>query len=74
MFLSVLDDLLTASLIASSNPLLDENPADRDLYLRTKQELAQKDWNYVQNYADAKSKVVASIIERARSSRLEVRD
>jgi len=53
---------------------LRENPADRDFYLRTKQGLAQKDWNYVQNYADAKSKVVVSIIERARSSRLIVRD
>jgi len=42
---------------------LRENPADRDFYLRTKQELAKKNWNYVQNYADAKSKVVLSIIE-----------
>ncbi len=48
---------------------LRENPADRDFYLRTKRELAQKDWNYVQNYADAKSKVVESIIARARSSK-----
>ena len=48
---------------------LRENPADRDYYLRTKRELAAKDWKYVQNYADAKSKVVESIIARARSSR-----
>jgi len=48
---------------------LRENPVDRDFYLRRKRELAQKDWNYVQNYADAKSKVVESIIARARSSR-----
>ena len=34
---------------------LRENPTDRDFYLRTKRELAQKDWDYVQNYADAKS-------------------
>ena len=47
---------------------LRENPDDRDFYLRTKRELAQKDWDYVQNYADAKSKVVESIIARARSS------
>ena len=45
------------------------NPDDRDFYLMTKRELAQKDWDYVQNYADAKSKVVESIIARARSSR-----
>jgi len=52
---------------------LRENPADKDFYLRTKQELAKKNWNYVQNYADAKSKVVLSIIERARSSKLRTR-
>jgi len=52
---------------------LRENPADRDFYLRTKQELAEKNWNYVQNYADAKSKVVLSIIERARLSKLNTR-
>ena len=45
------------------------NPADRDYYMRTKRELAQKDWKYVQNYADAKSRVVETIIARARSSR-----
>ncbi len=53
---------------------LRENPADRDFYLRTKRELAQKDWNYIQNYADAKSKVVESIIAQAHSSRRTVRD
>jgi GrpB-like predicted nucleotidyltransferase (UPF0157 family) len=53
---------------------LQENPADRDFYLRTKRELAQRNWDYVQNYADAKSKVVESIITRARSSRRILRD
>ncbi len=48
---------------------LRENSTDRDLYLRKKRELAQKTWKYVQNYADAKSEVVESIIARARSSR-----
>ena len=38
---------------------------DRELYLRTKQELAARSWEYVQNYADAKSAVVKEIIERA---------
>jgi GrpB-like predicted nucleotidyltransferase (UPF0157 family) len=42
------------------------NPADRDLYLRTKRELVSRDWQYVQNYADAKTAVVDAIIERAR--------
>ena len=51
---------------------LRENSTDRNLYLKTKQELAQKNWKYVQNYADAKSKEVESIIARARSSRRKV--
>jgi GrpB-like predicted nucleotidyltransferase (UPF0157 family) len=48
---------------------LRENSIDRDFYLATKQELAQQNWKYVQNYADAKSKVVESIIARARQSK-----
>ena len=38
---------------------------DRDLYLRTKRDLAAKDWKYVQNYADAKSEVIQEILARA---------
>lgn len=38
---------------------------DRRLYENTKRELAQKDWTYVQNYADAKGAVVAEIMARA---------
>jgi GrpB-like predicted nucleotidyltransferase (UPF0157 family) len=53
---------------------LRENSADRDFYLATKRELSQQSWKYVQNYADAKTKVVESIIARARSSRHVVRD
>jgi GrpB-like predicted nucleotidyltransferase (UPF0157 family) len=45
-----------------------ENAADRELYERTKRELAQQEWTYVQHYADAKSEVVEAIIARARSS------
>ena len=41
------------------------NPADRDLYERTKRELAQRTWKYTQDYADAKSKVVEEILTRA---------
>lgn len=48
---------------------LRENSIDRDFYLATKRELAAQSWKYVQNYADAKSKVVESIIIRARASR-----
>ena len=41
------------------------NDADRELYERTKRELASRHWAYVQDYADAKSKVVAEIVSRA---------
>jgi len=44
---------------------LRSNRADRELYQRTKLELAQKDWKYVQNYADAKTAVVEEILGRA---------
>jgi GrpB-like predicted nucleotidyltransferase (UPF0157 family) len=43
------------------------DPDDRELYLRTKRELAARTWKYVQNYADAKSEVVEAIIARARA-------
>lgn len=45
---------------------LRSDPADRELYERTKRELAARTWRYVQNYADAKSDVVEEIIARAR--------
>jgi GrpB-like predicted nucleotidyltransferase (UPF0157 family) len=43
------------------------NEAERVLYERTKRELAQRAWTYVQDYADAKSQVVETILERARA-------
>ena len=39
--------------------------ADRDLYERTKRDLARRTWTYTQDYADAKSEVVEEIIARA---------
>lgn len=39
--------------------------ADRELYERTKRELAARVWGYVQDYADAKGEVVEAIIARA---------
>ncbi|MGH2407484.1 MAG: GrpB family protein [Candidatus Limnocylindrales bacterium] len=39
--------------------------ADRRFYERTKRELAARDWEYVQQYADAKSEVVEAILARA---------
>jgi GrpB-like predicted nucleotidyltransferase (UPF0157 family) len=41
------------------------NDADRELYERTKRELAAREWAYVQDYADAKTKVVKEIVARA---------
>jgi GrpB-like predicted nucleotidyltransferase (UPF0157 family) len=38
---------------------------DRELYERTKRELAARTWYYVQHYANAKSDVVADIMSRA---------
>ena len=42
---------------------------DRDLYQRTKRELASERWAYVQDYADAKSSVVEAILARALAGR-----
>jgi GrpB-like predicted nucleotidyltransferase (UPF0157 family) len=39
--------------------------ADRELYERTKRDLASRRWTYVQDYADAKTAVVAEIMARA---------
>jgi GrpB-like predicted nucleotidyltransferase (UPF0157 family) len=44
---------------------LRDDPADRELYARTKQLLAQQRWQYVQHYADAKTEVVEQILLRA---------
>ena len=44
---------------------LRSNAADRDLYACAKLALAQKEWKYVQNYADAKTAVIEEIIARA---------
>jgi len=44
------------------------NDEDRQLYERTKRELAAREWAYVQNYADAKSAVVQEIAARAYGS------
>jgi GrpB-like predicted nucleotidyltransferase (UPF0157 family) len=41
--------------------------ADRELYERTKRELAQREWQFTQHYADAKTEVVEAIIARARA-------
>ncbi len=44
------------------------NPGDRELYARTKKELAARTWKHMQNYADAKGAVVREILARARDA------
>ena len=44
---------------------LRSHPEDRQLYERTKRELAARTWRHVQHYADAKTAVVEEIIARA---------
>ena len=46
---------------------LRENPADRELYARTKLNLSRREWKTVQDYADAKTIVVAQIMARIAS-------
>ena len=47
---------------------LRSNAPDRQLYERTKRELARKNWKYTQNYADAKTAVVEEILARAQGT------
>ncbi len=44
---------------------LRSNTEDRELYERTKHELAAKEWDYMQDYADAKTAVVEEIVARS---------
>jgi GrpB-like predicted nucleotidyltransferase (UPF0157 family) len=44
---------------------LRSSAADRELYARTKRELAARNWKYMQQYADAKTDVVTAIMARA---------
>jgi GrpB-like predicted nucleotidyltransferase (UPF0157 family) len=41
---------------------LRSSPEDRDRYLARKRALAAREWRYVQDYADAKSEVIAEIL------------
>ncbi len=45
------------------------HPEDRDLYLRTKRELATRTWAFVQDNSDENSNVVRTINERAVTAR-----
>ncbi len=41
------------------------NESDRELYVSTKRELAQREWKNTQSYADAKTAVIQKIMSRA---------
>jgi len=47
---------------------LRRNPADRELYEKTKRELARRNWKFGQHYADAKTDVVRTILTRAQQA------
>jgi GrpB-like predicted nucleotidyltransferase (UPF0157 family) len=47
---------------------LRSNPADRDLYARAKRDLAQRQWQFVQTYADAKTAIIEEILARVRAA------
>jgi GrpB-like predicted nucleotidyltransferase (UPF0157 family) len=46
---------------------LTEHADDRNLYESTKRVLAERQWKYTQNYADAKTEVVEEILARAQA-------
>jgi GrpB-like predicted nucleotidyltransferase (UPF0157 family) len=50
------------------------NAADRELYAAAKQELAAREWKYMQQYADAKTAVVHDIMARAQAASRARRD
>lgn len=41
------------------------NEADRELYARTKRDLARMEWKDIQDYANAKTAVIDDIMARA---------
>jgi len=41
------------------------NNSDRDKYAHAKRGLAQRVWQHVQNYADAKTSIIREIMDRA---------
>ncbi len=48
---------------------LREDEEDRELYARTKRELAKREWPSMQHYAEAKTEVIEGIIARAAARR-----
>jgi GrpB-like predicted nucleotidyltransferase (UPF0157 family) len=53
---------------------LRQNEEDRELYARTKRELASRDWPSMDHYAEAKTEVIEGIIARAAARRSSQED
>jgi GrpB-like predicted nucleotidyltransferase (UPF0157 family)/SAM-dependent methyltransferase len=47
------------------------HPEERELYAAKKRELAAREWEYAQHYADAKTEVVEAILGRARAAQYD---
>ena len=48
---------------------LRENGEDRELYARTKRDLASREWTSMEHYAEAKTEVIEGIVARAAAGR-----
>lgn len=59
------DGCMEIARMTSFRDWLRSHEDERSLYERTKRELAARDWQFVQQYADAKTQVVEAIIARA---------
>jgi len=59
------DGCVEADRMVSLRDRLRTDASARDLYERTKRELADRDWGFVQDYADAKGAVIESILANA---------
>ncbi|HEY2475071.1 MAG TPA: GrpB family protein [Candidatus Cybelea sp.] len=57
-------ECLEVSRMLAFRDRLRADPADRELYARTKRALAEREWKYVQDYADAKGHVIEAILGR----------
>ena len=44
------------------------HPDERELYESVKRQLAERDWEFVQDYADAKSEIIEAFLARAMST------
>src|SRR5215467_12265040 len=60
------DSIKTLNRILNFRDWLRGNAEDRDLYERTKRDLAEKEWADVQKYDDAKTSVIEEILARNR--------